>query len=303
MRPRIAIPIPFSGNPEYVERSLPQYERALEVAGGAGVRIPLDQPPSEVMKIIERCDAVLLPGSSADVDPAKYDAPRDKRTVPADPQRDTVDELLLQDAYNMRKPILGICYGLQILNVYRTGSLIQHIDSTINHAAGRKIAIAHEVVIEPQSKLAEIVTPVAKFPHPWLKPEPATEEMCSLTARSDSPERPDSEGHDLSRIPPAGERLGGSESDGNLLLIPVNSSHHQSAAVVGDGLRVVARCPNDGIIEAIEGTAPNHFVLAVQWHPERSFDDDEPSRAIFRALVGAARERHRDLAGKFESLT
>jgi putative glutamine amidotransferase len=50
----------------------------------------------------------------------------------------------------------------------------------------------------------------------------------------------------------------------------------------------VARCPVDGIIEAVEGTAPEHFVLAVQWHPERSVDDDDASRAIFLVLIGAA---------------
>jgi putative glutamine amidotransferase len=68
----------------------------------------------------------------------------------------------------------------------------------------------------------------------------------------------------------------------------VNSSHHQSADTIGDGLRISARCPDDGIIEALEGSAPNHFVIAVQWHPERSVEQDEPSRAIFRALIRAA---------------
>jgi putative glutamine amidotransferase len=68
----------------------------------------------------------------------------------------------------------------------------------------------------------------------------------------------------------------------------VNSSHHQSADTIGDGLRISARCPDDGIVEALEGSAPDHFVIAVQWHPERSVDQDEPSRAIFRALIQAA---------------
>jgi gamma-glutamyl-gamma-aminobutyrate hydrolase PuuD len=85
------------------------------------------------------------------------------------------------------------------------------------------------------------------------------------------------------------------------LPIPVNSSHHQSADAVGDGLKIVARCPDDGIIEALEGTSPDHFVLAVQWHPERSFDDDEHSRAIFKALVEAAKDKHRELVGEFEA--
>jgi putative glutamine amidotransferase len=234
MRPRIAIPVPHSDR-EYAGRALPQYQHAVEMAGGEPVTIPLDRPPAEVMKIIEQCDAVLLPGSQADVDPAKYDAKRDPHTNAADPARDTVDELLLQDAYNMKKPVLGICYGLQTLNVYRTGTLIQHIESAINHAAGRAVPIAHKVEVEPKSKLGEIL--------------------------------PESHG------------------------VPVNSSHHQSADAIGDGLRVVARSPEDGIIEAIEGTSPDHFVLAVQWHPERSVDDDEASRAIFRELVEAAKKK------------
>jgi putative glutamine amidotransferase len=257
-RPRIAIPLPMSGNPEYVERSTPQYEHAIKMAGGEPVRVPLDLSPAETMRIVERCDAVLLPGASADVDPAKYDAARHEKTAAADAKRDTVDELLLQDAYNMRKPILGICYGLQILNVYRTGSLLQHIESNIDHAAGRKVAVAHKVAIAPGSKLAEIVKETAN-----------------------APQDKDS-------------------SDG--LVIPVNSSHHQSAEKVGDGLMVVARSPKDGIIEALEGTSPDHFVLAVQWHPERSVEHDEPSRAIFRSFVSAAQAAHRKLAGEFEAI-
>ena len=177
---------------------MPQYERAVEIAGGTPVRIPLDQTPAAVMNLIERCDGVLLPGSKADVDPAKYNAPRNEKTASADARRDTVDELLLQDAYNMRKPILGICYGLQILNVQRSGTLIQHIESPINHEAGRKVPVAHTVELDARSRLAEIV-----------KAKPGLE-------------------------------------------IPVNSSHHQAADVVGDSLRVVARCPQDGIIEALE---------------------------------------------------
>ena len=254
VQPRIAIPVPHSTDPEYAERSIPQYERAIEMAGGEPVRIPLDQPPAEVMKLIERCDAVLLPGSKADVDPAKYDAPRDPKTAAADAGRDTVDELLLQDAYNMRKPVLGICYGLQILNVYRTGTLIQHIESPVNHAAGRQIVVAHNVEVTPGSRLAGIVASSVET------------------------------------------------SDGRKLVVPVNSSHHQAADVIGDGLRAVARSPQDGVIEALEGTAPDHFVLAVQWHPERSVDNDEPSRAIFRALVHAAKLRHEKLKGEFESV-
>jgi len=237
--------MPHSIDREYAERAIPQYERAVEQAGGKPVRIPLDQTTAEVEKIIESCNGVLLPGSNADVDPSKFGIPRSPQTAGADPGRDAVDEILLQDAYRRRKPILGICYGLQSLNVYRRGSLIQHIPdflpedlrAKVNHEAGRTVPVAHTVEIESDSKLGTIL--------------------------------------------------------GSQWMIPVNSSHHQSADLIGDGLRVSARCPDDGIIEALEGTASDHFVLAVQWHPERSVDEDEASRAIFRALTIAAETRHK----------
>jgi len=264
MKPRIAIPLPHGSDPEYAQRAIPQYERSVELSGGQPVRIPLDRTPAEVMKLIERCDGVLLPGSKADVDPAKFDAERDPRSAAADPKRDTVDELLLQDAYNMHKPVLGICYGLQILNVYRSGTLLQHIESPVNHEAGKQVAVAHEVKLEEGSQLAAILRTVKNVPENAGK--------GTASSRAEHFFYP-----------------GDGTTESRALAIPVNSSHHQSADVIGDGLRVVARCPEDGIIEALEGTSPDHFVLAVQWHPERSFDEDENSKAIFKALVEAAK--------------
>jgi putative glutamine amidotransferase len=248
VKPKIAIPVPHSQKPEYSQRSLPQYVHAIENSGGEAVVIQLSQTPTEIAKSISQCQAVLLPGSSADVDPEKYNAERHPKTAPADHLRDAADELLLQDAYNLHKPILGICYGLQSLNVWRTGTLVQDIadqieskvPNRVNHEAGREVAQAHNVRIDPDSRFA------------------------ALLANGKSGEPP--------------------------LEIAVNSSHHQSAEQVGDGLRVVARCPGDNVIEAVEGTAPEHFVLAVQWHPERSFDSEPASRALFQAFVKAAQD-------------
>jgi len=305
MKPRIAIPLPHGGDVEYAKRAIPQYERAVELAGGEPVRIPLDRPPAEVMKLIERCDGVLLPGSRADVDPAKFGAMRHPKTEAADAKRDAVDELLLQDAYNMRKPILGICYGLQILNVYRSGTLVQHIESAVNHAAGRKVPIAHEVEVEPGSKLAEIVSGNSpahsrSTKARWRRaPSSAGSSEAQRKAQNGEWSMPD--GTASNAITQGGQGFGTAGS--RALPLPVNSSHHQSADVVGDGLKIVARSPQDGIIEALEGTSSDHFVLAVQWHPERSYEDDEHSRAIFRALVGAAEQKHLELAGEFERAT
>ena len=282
MPPRIAIPMPHSTDREYAERAMPQYERAVAQAGGEPVRIPLDQSSDELAKMIERCDGVLLPGSKADVDPVKFSAPRSPRTAAADPPRDALDDALLQDAYDKHKPILGICYGLQSLNVYRSGSLIQHIPdflsedlrARVNHEAGRKVAVAHTVEIERTSKLAEIVNGNDREGHGFGSEPALSKRSASKSGHRDSDE------------------TGASAPDGKLL-IPVNSSHHQSADKIGDGLRISARCPDDGIIEALEGAAPDHFVLAVQWHPERSVGEDEPSRAIFQALIEATEARRK----------
>ncbi len=80
---------------------------------------------------------MVLPGSKADVDPAAYHAAKDPKTAPADFKRDAVDDFLLKDAYAKRKPVLGICYGLQILNVYRGGTLLQHIESPVTTRPGK----------------------------------------------------------------------------------------------------------------------------------------------------------------------
>jgi putative glutamine amidotransferase len=234
VRPRIAIPVPHSER-DYAQRSLPPYLSAIEAAGAEPVVIALELPSNEIARLAAQCDAVLLPGSRADIDPEKYGAPRHPRTAPADPGRDNADELLLQDAFNMRKPVFGICYGLQSLNVWRTGTLVQHIESAINHEPGRDVVRAHPVAVEQGSRLAAIVGSAGEL---W-----------------------------------------------------VNSSHHQAAEVAGDSLRAVARS-EDGTIEALEGTLPSHYVLGVQWHPERTVEVDAASHRLFEQFVAAARQWH-----------
>ena len=256
-KPRIAIPVPNSTRPDYAARALPQYEHAVREAGGEPVVIQVNATPSEIAQAIKHCDGVLLPGSPADVNPEKYGEARHEKTAPDDPFRDNIDELLLQDAYNMRKPVLGICYGVQSLNVWRTGTLDQDLPEGINHRAGRAVAEAHLVQIEPHSRLAAIL------------------------------------------------RERGALPDCAPLAVSVNASHHQAVASLGDGLRLVAWSPEDDVKEAVEGTSPNHFVLGVQWHPERDFDQSAVSKAIFDGFVRAAALWHQRLANRqsdFESV-
>lgn len=233
MNPKIAIPEPHSGKLDYNERSIGQYEAALRAAGTDPVLIPSQATPEEVARVISACQGILLPGSPADVGPQKYGAARAPETNFADPLRDHLDELLLQDAHNLHKPIFGICYGLQSLNVWRGGTLVQHLATTpVDHEAGSKVLQAHDIRLEPGSQLAQLAK--------------------SANA-------------------------------------PVNSSHHQAVGKAGDGLKVTALSPLDNVIEAVEGTTPGHWVVAVQWHPERTFESEPLSHRLFEEFAAAAR--------------
>jgi putative glutamine amidotransferase len=234
MPPRIAIPEPTSDDPEYNARALPQYIAAVQAAGAQPVVVPLHETRERVAKLIASVQGILLPGSGHDVDPARYGEARAPECASDDPVRAAADELLLQDAFNLRKPILAICHGAQTLNVWRGGSLIQDLKTPVNHRPGREVVEAHPVQLARGSRLTEILA-------------------CA------------------------------GESNAQ-----VNSSHHQAIRTTGDNLRVAAVSPSDGVIEAVELDAPNHFVVGVQWHPERTCAQSEFSRAIFSAFVQAA---------------
>lgn len=241
-RPRIGIPVPTSAQLEYNQRTWPQYAAAVAQAGGQPVEIPLTLYPAEIARLATSCQAILLPGSPADVNPAKYCEERLTETAQPDAARENVDELLLQDAHNLHKPLLTICYGTQSLNCWRSGTLVQDlVQIPVNHRAGGSVAVAHSVLIKPGSRLAQIV-------------QNSPEATCTA----------------------------------DFLRLPVNSSHHQAIGIVGDGLRVTARCPQDAVIEAIEGAHPGHFVLGLQWHPERSTEISLASRLVFQRFIEVA---------------
>jgi putative glutamine amidotransferase len=227
----IAIPEPTGADPAYNQRTLPAYLSALRSAGATPIIVPLHEHQDRIARLLAGVQAVLLPGSKFDVDPQRYGEEALPECAAPDPARAAVDELLLQDAFNLHKPILAICGGTQSLNVWLNGSLIQHLTTAVNHSPGRDVAEAHSIRIAPGTRLASL----SSFPEPL-----------------------------------------------------VNSSHHQAIKVVGDGLLVSAVSPLDDVVEAVELDSPQHFVLGVQWHPERTYTSSPLSRALFAAFVQAA---------------
>ncbi len=228
MRPLIGISCRLEKKAEgdwfYLQR---EYSEAVLAAGGVPVMLPLLAEPEYALALVERLDAIVLPGSRSDVDPELYGASPHPKLGPVHRERDQLDAALIHQALERHKPLLGICFGTQMLNVAMGGSLVQHLETDIAHS-DRKVP--HTVRVEAGSLLA---------------------------------------------------RLGGAGDH------EVNTSHHQALERVSAALRITARTP-DGVIEAVETTEPDRFLLGVQWHPERIWQKSPISRALFEELVRRA---------------
>lgn len=161
MTVQIAIPEPTSFDAEYNARSLPPYIAALQSSGALPVIVPVHERQDRVARLLAGTQGVLLPGSKFDVDPERYGEARIPECGPADPARTAVDELLLQDAFNLHKPVLAICQGVQTMNVWLNGTLIQDLETVlhtpVNHRPGRDVINAHPVRIVEGSKLAAML--------------------------------------------------------------------------------------------------------------------------------------------------
>lgn len=164
-KPRVGIPYTTRKEELASERkAYDMYVEALRQAGGEPVEISLGLTSSELRQAAQKLDAVLLTGSGADVDPAKYGAARHPKCAEADPDRERTDFALLEHAFSEQKPVLAICYGIQSLNAFLGGPLIQDIpsevDTTIRHEwKGRRMGVPepfHTVRVEQGSRLFEL---------------------------------------------------------------------------------------------------------------------------------------------------
>ena len=164
-RPRVGIP--WRTAQEEAEANRPKiknYEEAVRKAGGEPVLLPLANR-AELQRLLPTLDAFVLPGSPADVAPAEYGAVDRGLSAPADPAREATDRAVLAHAFAEKKPVLAICYGCQLMNVYLGGSLIQDLRSeTGTPTAHRKKDVVpepaddprHPARFDPDSRLAEI---------------------------------------------------------------------------------------------------------------------------------------------------
>jgi len=191
------------------------YVDAVQRAGGLAVLLPPDpqlvQEPAQALELI---DGLLLAGG-ADIDPASYGQPAHAETQDPVPERDAFEIALTRAAIDLDLPVLGICRGMQLINVALGGTLTQHLPEHLGHQEHRRV--------------------VGSF---------------------------DGSDHDVDVADGtlAGRVIGAARHG-------TKSHHHQGVDRLGDGLRVSATSPFDGLIEAVE-LPQRAFVLGVQWHPE-----------------------------------
>ena len=213
------------------------YSEAVEALGAIPYHISLIPKRDYLAEVVKTVDGILLPGSDTDVDPLIFgEEPRPnlKKIIP---EKEQTDLMILEEAEKLKKNVLGICFGMQVLNVARGGTLLQDIETDIEncvkHEQGKPLArSSHSIEIEKDSLLSRLIT--------------------------------------------TGDN------------VRVNSHHHQAIGKIGSHLRATARA-KDGVIECIEDTRADRFVLGVQWHPELSWRSDELSRNIFESFISACK--------------
>lgn len=119
------------------------YPRLVQAAGGLAAMLPPDAP-DRAAAVVARLDALVVAGGP-DVDPALYGAERDPRTGPPAPERDAWELALIRAALDSGTPLLGICRGMELLNVALGGSLRQHLDGHL----GPDIGVFGEHLVKP----------------------------------------------------------------------------------------------------------------------------------------------------------
>jgi putative glutamine amidotransferase len=133
------------------------YAESIERAGGMPALLPPDPTSADAPdELLDRIDALVL-GGGADIDPANQGVEPHPETVGTNPARDRFEMALARRAVDRGIPLLGVCRGMQIMNVAYGGSLVQHIPDRLGHDRHRPVPgswAEHEVRIEPDSLVA-----------------------------------------------------------------------------------------------------------------------------------------------------
>src|SRR5215211_3424325 len=137
------------------------YGEAIEAAGGAPVHISLIPSSDYIDSVVDGLDGILLPGSDSDVDPLRYGQQPHPELGSVHTIKDETDLLVINAVERRQMPLFAICFGMQILNVSRGGTLIQDIRSQVLDAIKHEQGVprarpSHRVRLLDDSKLSKI---------------------------------------------------------------------------------------------------------------------------------------------------
>jgi len=153
-KPLIGITTDFKDKHNSIEEA---YSKAVAGYGGIPVLIPTVENQTEyLITIIDRIDGLLIPGSR-DMDPKHYNEGPHPKLNPMNKERTAVEYIVLESALEKNIPVLGICGGMQFINVFFGGSLYQDIQDLVGNPLIHEKGTVHPVKISEGSKLLRIV--------------------------------------------------------------------------------------------------------------------------------------------------
>ncbi|MEV0964945.1 gamma-glutamyl-gamma-aminobutyrate hydrolase family protein [Streptomyces sp. NPDC049910] len=135
------------------------YPRLVQSAGGIAAMLPPDEP-GRAAAAVARLDGLVVAGGP-DVEPVRYGADPDPRTGPPARERDAWELALVRAALDTGTPLLGICRGMQLLNVALGGTLVQHLDG---HVDGVGVFGRHTVTPVAGTRYASLVPEESSVP-------------------------------------------------------------------------------------------------------------------------------------------
>ncbi|MFE1234427.1 gamma-glutamyl-gamma-aminobutyrate hydrolase family protein [Streptomyces sp. NPDC058745] len=135
------------------------YPRLVQASGGLAAMLPPGDPATAA-EVVARLDGLVVAGG-ADVEPVRYGAAPDPRTGPPARARDAWELALIEAALASGTPLLGICRGMQLLNVALGGTLIQHLDG---HVEAVGVIGRHAVKPVPGTLYASLAPELAEVP-------------------------------------------------------------------------------------------------------------------------------------------
>lgn len=171
-----------------------RYYEAVAAAGGAPVLIPLLEDVDALRAVFDACAGIMIPGG-VDMDPATYGEVPHEKLGRIDPERDRVELQLTRWAIEDRKPLLGLCRGLQVINVAAGGTLFQDLDAQLAGAIRHdyfptlgfeRDHLSHDVAVAPASRLRSLVDleqlPVNSMHHQGVKQLGAGLVACAIAS-------------------------------------------------------------------------------------------------------------------------